>query len=115
MWNRARPQFLEAIAARKRIVIMNAELDATLGPILKVRADGAGAILSNADGDEPGIAPEFDPSRAAPIGYRPVMAGNIKGFLDRYRTAETQRGFAKRTRPKRGDVRRLRRWHEIEF
>src|ERR1700753_2515345 len=31
------------------------------------------------------------------IGFRPVMAGNLKGFLDRYRTEETQRDFAQRT------------------
>ena len=28
------------------------------------------------------------------IGYRPVLAGNIKGFVDPYRTPETQRAFA---------------------
>src|SRR5262249_45058723 len=44
---------VEAIDVHKHVVMMNAELDATLGPILKVRADRAGVILSNADGDEP--------------------------------------------------------------
>ncbi len=28
------------------------------------------------------------------IGYRPVLAGNIKGLQDHYRTPETQKGFA---------------------
>jgi predicted homoserine dehydrogenase-like protein len=87
---------LEAIAAHKHIVMMNAELDATLGPILKVRADRVGVILSNADGDEPGLLLNLI-RHVCTIGYRPVMAGNIKGFLDRYRTAETQRSFAERT------------------
>jgi predicted homoserine dehydrogenase-like protein len=87
---------LAAIAGRKHIVLMNAELDATLGPILKVRADEAGVIYSNADGDEPGLLLNLI-RHVRTIGYRPVMAGNIKGFLDRYRTAETQRGFAERT------------------
>src|SRR5262249_48956277 len=31
------------------------------------------------------------------IGFRPVMAGNLKGFLDRYRTEETQQEFAQKT------------------
>ena len=87
---------LAAIAGRKHIVLMNAELDATLGPILKARADQAGVIFSNADGDEPGLLLNLI-RQVRTIGIRPVMAGNIKGFLDRYRTAETQRGFAERT------------------
>jgi predicted homoserine dehydrogenase-like protein len=87
---------LEAIAGRKHIVLMNAELDATIGPLLKVLADEAGVIISNCDGDEPGITLNLF-RFVQTIGYRPVMAGNIKGFLDRYRTADTQRDFAERT------------------
>jgi predicted homoserine dehydrogenase-like protein len=87
---------LEAITARKHIVLMNATVDATLGPILKVRADEAGVVISNADGDEPGIAVNLLRYVQA-IGFRPVMAGNLKGFLDRYRTSETQREFAEKT------------------
>ena len=87
---------LEAIAGRKHIVLMNAELDATLGPILNARAEEAGVIYSNADGDEPGLLLNLI-RHVRTIGYQPVMAGNLKGLLDRYRTAETQRGFAERT------------------
>ena len=32
---------------------MNAELDGTLGPILKVYADRTGVVFLNADGDQP--------------------------------------------------------------
>lgn len=90
-----------AIAARKHIVLVNAELDATVGPILKVHADRAGVVYTNAAGDEPGVA--MDLARLVwLLGYRPVMAGNIKGFLDPHRTPETQRAFAERhgQRPK---------------
>ncbi len=87
---------LEAIAARKHLVSMNATLDATLGPILKTKADQAGIIITNADGDEPGIVMNLL-RHVQSIGFRPVMAGNLKGFLDRYRTEETQRDFAHRT------------------
>ena len=34
--------------------MVNAELDSLLGPILKVRADQAGVVLTHTDGDEPG-------------------------------------------------------------
>ena len=46
---------LEAIEHRKHVVIMNAELDGTIGPILKHRADSAGVVITNADGDQPGV------------------------------------------------------------
>jgi predicted homoserine dehydrogenase-like protein len=34
------------------------------------------------------------------IGYRPVLAGNIKGLQDHYRTPETQRAFADKHKQK---------------
>ena len=34
---------------------MNAELDGTVGPILKRHADKAGVILTGCDGDQPGV------------------------------------------------------------
>ena len=39
---------LEAFKHGKHVVLMNAELDATIGPILQVYADKAGVILSAA-------------------------------------------------------------------
>ena len=83
----------EAIANRKHVMLMNAELDATVGPMLKVLADRAGVVITNADGDEPSVAMNmFRFVRS--IGYRPVLAGNVKGFLDHHRNPETQQGFA---------------------
>ena len=46
---------LEAMKNGKHVVLMNAELDATLGPILQVYAQKYGVILSACDGDEPGL------------------------------------------------------------
>jgi predicted homoserine dehydrogenase-like protein len=74
-------------------VLMNAELDATLGPILKVRADRKGVVVTNADGDQPGVMMNLY-RWVRSIGYRPVLAGNIKGLQDFYRTPETQKAFA---------------------
>lgn len=39
----------------KHVILMNAELDGTVGPILKVYADKAGVVITNADGDQPGV------------------------------------------------------------
>jgi predicted homoserine dehydrogenase-like protein len=84
---------LEAITNRKHVILMNAELDATIGHILKHHADRAGVVFTNADGDQPGVILNlFRFVRA--IGYRPVLAGNIKGLQDPYRTPTTQQAFA---------------------
>jgi predicted homoserine dehydrogenase-like protein len=86
---------LDAIAHGKPTVIVNAELDSTIGPILKARADAAGVVVTNTDGDEPGVAMTlFRYLRS--LGLRPVAAGNIKGMVDHYRTPETQEAFARR-------------------
>jgi predicted homoserine dehydrogenase-like protein len=87
----------EAIANGKHLVLMNAELDSTLGPILKVRADRAGVVITNTDGDEPGVAMNLY-RFVKTVGMCPVAAGNIKGMLDRYRTPETQRAFAEKAK-----------------
>jgi len=84
---------MKAIENRKHIILMNAELDATVGPILKVYADRAGVVIANADGDQPGVMMNLL-RFVKTIGYDPVLAGNIKGLQDHYRTPETQKGFA---------------------
>ena len=86
---------LDAIAHGKHIVIVNAELDSTIGPMLKARADQAGVVLTNTDGDEPGVAMTlFRYLRS--LGLTPVAAGNIKGMVDYYRNPDTQRAFAEK-------------------
>ena len=83
----------DAIDNGKHVILMNAELDAVVGPILKVKADSAGVIISNVDGDQPGVVMNLF-RWVETIGYQPVLAGNIKGLQDHYRTPETQKGFA---------------------
>jgi predicted homoserine dehydrogenase-like protein len=83
----------EAIGNAKHVLLVNAELDATVGPILKVLADRAGVVVTNADGDEPSVAMNMF-RFVQTIGYRPVLAGNVKGFLDHHRNPDTQKGFA---------------------
>jgi predicted homoserine dehydrogenase-like protein len=84
---------LDAIAHGKHVVLVNAELDSTVGPILKAKADQADVILTNTDGDEPGVAMNLL-RYVKTIGLQPVLAGNIKGFLDQHRNPDTQRAFA---------------------
>lgn len=84
-----------AFAHGKHVVLVNAELDSLLGPILKRQADEAGVVLTNTDGDEPGVAMTLL-RYLRTLGLRPVAAGNLKGMVDHYRTPETQRAFAER-------------------
>ncbi len=86
---------LAAITAGKHVVQMNAELDGTVGPILKQRADAAGVIYSFSDGDQPGV--QMNLYRfVRSIGVTPVLCGNIKGLHDPYRNPTTQKPFAER-------------------
>ena len=52
----ALPVVLDAFNHGKHVVMVNAELDSLLGPILKRKADQAGVVVTNTDGDEPGVA-----------------------------------------------------------
>lgn len=86
---------IKAIEHGKHMVLMNAELDGTVGPILKVYADRAGVILTGCDGDQPGV--QMNLYRfVKSIGLNPLICGNIKGLQDHYRNPTTQAGFAKK-------------------
>ena len=75
---------LEAFRHGKSVVLMNAEVDATIGPILRVYARRHGVILSACEGDEPGVQmnlfrwvkglgliPRVDGQRQGPSGSLP--------------------------------------------
>lgn len=86
---------LETIQNRKHFVTVNAEMDGTVGPILKAYADKVGVMYTNSDGDQPGVVMNL--YRAVKgMGVRPVLCGNIKGLYDPYRNPTTQEGFAKK-------------------
>ena len=86
---------LNAIKHKKHVILMNAELDGTLGPLLKVYADKEDVVITNADGDQPGVIMNLY-RFVKGIGVRPVLCGNIKGLHDPYRNPTTQEGFAKK-------------------
>lgn len=90
---------LRAIEHGKHVVLLNAELDAVVGPILKRYADQQGVTITNCDGDQPGVVMNLY-RWVKSIGYEPLMCGNIKGLQDNYRTPATQKEFADRVKQK---------------
>jgi len=86
---------LEAFHHGKHVVLVNAELDSLIGPILKVKADQAGVVLTHTDGDEPGVAMTLLRYLRS-LGLRTVAAGNLKGMVDYYRNPDTQKSFAEK-------------------
>lgn len=86
---------IDAMRHGKHVVLMNAELDATLGPILQIHAKRYGVVLSACDGDEPGV--QMNLYRwVKGLGLTPRVMGNVKGLQDPYRTPTTQAGFAQK-------------------
>lgn len=84
---------LSAIEHGKHAVLLNAEVDGTVGSVLRRRAEAAGVVYTGCDGDQPGVqANLFRFVRG--IGLTPLVAGNIKGLQDEYRTPTTQKAFA---------------------
>jgi predicted homoserine dehydrogenase-like protein len=86
---------LQAMEHGKHVVLLNAALDSTVGPLLKTYADRNNVVITYTDGEEPGAAVSLF-RFVKTIGLRPVAAGNLKGLLDPYRTPETQRAFAEK-------------------
>src|SRR2546427_2649082 len=86
---------LEAFRHGKSAVLMNAEVDSTIGPILNAYARRHGAHLSACEGDEPGV--QMNLYRwVRGLGLIPRVIGNVKGLQDAYRNPTTQKGFAER-------------------
>lgn len=84
---------IQALEQGKHLVLINAELDSTLGPILKTYADRAGVVFTDTDGDQPGALMNLV-REVRLLGFEVLLAGNIKSLLDHYRTPETQKAFA---------------------
>ncbi|MGB6535918.1 MAG: SAF domain-containing protein [Xanthobacteraceae bacterium] len=76
---------LEAIEARKHIVMVNVEADALAGAYLADKARAAGVIYSMAYGDQPALIAEMvDWARAA--GFSVAAAGKGTKYLPAYHT-----------------------------
>lgn len=79
---------IAALKAKKHLVLMNSEVDLTFGSYLCRLADQNGVVCTSCDGDQYGVLKHLIDD-VQQWGFSLVMAGNIKGFLDRYATPAT--------------------------
>jgi predicted homoserine dehydrogenase-like protein len=86
---------LSTIEHGKHAILLNAEVDGTVGSVLRRRAEAAGVIYTGCDGDQPGVQANLY-RFVRGIGLTPLVAGNIKGLQDEYRTPTTQQAFAQK-------------------
>jgi predicted homoserine dehydrogenase-like protein len=77
---------LRAIERQMHVVLMNAEVDLALGPLLAHEAHRQGVVVTSDAGDQHGVLVRMI-EEISLWAFRIVMAGNIKGFLDRHATA----------------------------
>jgi len=76
-----------AIERGMHVVLMNAEVDLALGPLLYRAAQKHGVIVTSDAGDQHGVLKRML-DEIGIWGFEVVQAGNIKGYLDRYATSE---------------------------
>ncbi len=87
-----------AIEARKHVMQMNVETDATVGYALRRMAEEAGVVYTLSGGDEPGAIMELY-DFATTLGLQVVSAGKGKNNrLDRTATADTVADLARKRR-----------------
>lgn len=86
---------LKAIKRKAYVVLMNAEVDLILGFYLQHEAAKHKVIVTSDAGDQHGVLARMI-EEIELWGFDIVQAGNIKGFLDRYATADAKREIAKK-------------------
>lgn len=74
---------ITALKHRKHLILMNAEIDLAFGPYLLRLAQDNDVTYTSCDGDQHGVIKHLIDELQL-WGFDLVMAGNIKGFLDRY-------------------------------
>ncbi len=72
-----------AIRSGRNVLLMNGEVDCFYGPELYQMAQERGVIISSTDGDQYGVLIKLI-EEVELMRLRPIMIGNIKGFLNRY-------------------------------
>ena len=76
-----------AIERKAHCVLMNAEVDAILGYLLRDAAAKQGVVVTSDGGDQHGVLARMM-EEIEMWGFDIVQAGNMKGFLDRHQTLE---------------------------
>jgi predicted homoserine dehydrogenase-like protein len=74
-----------ALKQKINVILMNSEVDQLLGRFLAKKAQENGVILTSDAGDQYGVLARMI-QEVKLMGVEIVMAGNNKGFLDRYAT-----------------------------
>lgn len=82
-----------ALGAKKHVITMNPELQATVGSELKYIADSKNVVITDVYGDQPGSLTRLI-SQAKLMGFKILMAGNMKRYLDLYATQEKMAPWA---------------------
>jgi predicted homoserine dehydrogenase-like protein len=75
---------LAAVERKAHCVLMNAEVDAILGYLLRAEAARQGVIVTSDAGDQHGVLARMM-EEIEMWGFDIVQAGNMKGFMDRHR------------------------------
>jgi predicted homoserine dehydrogenase-like protein len=78
---------MAAIERKAHCVLMNAEVDAILGYLLRDAAAKQGCIVTSDAGDQHGVLARMM-EEIEMWGFDIVQAGNMKGFLDRHQNLE---------------------------
>jgi len=84
-----------AIERKAHCVLMNAEVDAILGYLLRDQAAKQGVVVTSDGGDQHGVLARMM-EEIEMWGFEIVQAGNMKGFLDRHRDLEGSVEIAKK-------------------
>ena len=84
---------IAAIEAKAHVVLMNAEVDLALRPLLEKKAAEHGVCVTSDVGDQHGVLAVMI-EEAVDMGFEVLQAGNVKGFLDRAATPESIAGEA---------------------
>jgi len=77
-----------AFSEKTHVVLMNAEVDLALRPLLENKARENNVTVTSDAGDQHGVLAVMI-EEAIEMGFDIVQAGNIKGFLDNYATPES--------------------------
>lgn len=84
---------LKILEAGKQLVTMNPELQATVGTALKKIADQKGLVITDVYGDQPGSLSRLI-NNAKMMGFKPLIAGNMKRYMDKHATQEKMKPWA---------------------
>ncbi len=85
----------KALDHNQHLIMMNYEADLMYGSYLMLKARRNNLIYTVCDGDQPAVIKRII-DEVEFMGFKTVMAGNMKGFLDRHVTPHSMKGEAEK-------------------